>query len=885
MNNPIQHSLCGVTKSRMKKPMVRHCRGWLPSRSIVRFCGVMMIGLAASLTAKADETASSAAPQSKPLLTKLASQGKAKLPIVVASAASERTRAAAATLADYLGRISGVTFEITQGDGSSGIALGTASDFAAAPKPPQGWSDDVRRREDYLLRTHDAGIWMIGNTELAVEHAVWDLLYRLGYRQFFPGEHWEIVPRHTELAIAVDAFEQPDYHARRIWYGYGPWDYAAEPYRKWCAKNRAVNGIELRSGHAYDGIINRNKAVFAEHPEYLGLVGGERKSTKICIGNPAVRQLVIDDALEQLRKNPQLDSISVDPSDGLNWCECERCKALGSVTDRAVTLANAVAEAVNEQRPGTIVGMYAYSGHSPPPSIRVHPQVVISVATAFIQGGYTVEELMRGWQAQGATLGIREYYSVHTWDRDLPGRARGGNLQYIRTSLPQFHALGARYFSSESSDNWAPNGLGYYIASRILWDVDEANRVEELVDDFLTTAFGDAREPMVQFYQLLDTSKRPLLSDDLLGRMYRLLRQARAATSDLAVHQRIDDLLLYTRYVELFMEYSNATGEARQQALEALIRHTYRMRTTMMVHAKAVYRDVDARDRSVEIPEEARWQVPEGKNPWKDSRPFSREELAAIEKAGIANRQVREFEPVAFSRNLRPAAEALKLPEVPNGTPGTYLRGVRTYYTWLPGDGKQTVRVPLTAKAGMIYTNRGPAEITLQPFDGQLFPEDLTEDNPPEYLSRAEVPPDKAEHTVVLEGRSGLNLLRISDRAAGTVATWEDGLPMTIESSMDRPAALYTRWTLYFYVPRGTQFIGGFSDGEGRLLDPAGKLAHTFSREAGYFRIPVPEGQDGKLWKFDRSVGKRILMTVPPYLARNEKELLLPAEVIERDRK
>ncbi len=849
----------------------------------------VILWLAAGMTAAADEKPPAAKPNSAkpaagPPAVQLASQGKALLPIVLAPQADERTRAAATTLADYLGRISGARFTVQEGDGSTGIAIGTAAHFPAA-SPPDAWSDHPGDRENYLLASHQRGLRLIGRTPLAVEHAVWDLLYRLGYRQFFPGEHWEVVPERPELSVAVDVVEKPDYHSRRIWYGYGPWDYAQEPYRQWCAKNRAVSGIELRTGHAYDGIISRNREVFARHPEYLGLVGGERKSTKLCIGNPAVRQLVIDDALAQLRKNPELDSISVDPSDGLNWCECEACQALGSVTDRAVTLANAVAQAVQEQKPGTIVGMYAYSGHSPPPSIRVHPQVVISVATAFIHGGYTAEALMQGWQAQGATLGVREYYSVHTWDRDLPGRARGGNLEYIRTTLPRFHALGARYFSSESSDNWGPNGLGYYIASRILWDVDEAGRVDELVDDFLTKAFGDAREPMARFYQLLDTSRRPLLSDDLLGRMYRLLKEARAATGDIAVHRRIDDLLLYTRYVELFMEYSNARGDARQQALEALIRHAYRMRTTMMVHAKAVYRDVDARDRAVAIPEGATWQVPEDQNPWKDSRPFSGEELAAIEAAGIANRKVRDFEPAAFSRNLRPAAEALKLPEVSTGSTGGYLRGVRTYYTWLPGDAANMVRVPLTGKAGIIYNNRGPAELMLIPFDGQRFPEDLTEDNPAEYVSTAQVPPDKEEHVATLEGRSGLNLLQVSDRAAGTQVTWKEGLPMTLESSLERPAALYTRWTLYFYVPQGTPFIGGFSEGEGRLLDPAGQVAHTFDREAGYFRVAVPEGQDGKLWKFDRCAGKRILMTVPPYLARNEKELLLPEEVIKRDRK
>jgi hypothetical protein len=46
----------------------------------------------------------------------------------------------------------------------------------------------------------------------------------------------------------------------------------------------------------------------------------------------------------------------------------------------------------------------------------------------------------------------------------------------------------------------------------------------------------------------------------------------------------------------------------------------------------------------------------------------------------------------------------------------------------------------------------------------------------------------------------------------------------------------------------------------------------------------VPPGLDGRLWKFHQCAGERRLMTVPPYLARNERELLLPAEVVEKDR-
>ena len=53
----------------------------------------------------------------------------------------------------------------------------------------------------------------------------------------------------------------------------------------------------------------------------------------------------------------------------------------------------------------------AISKHSPPPTIRVHPNVIVSVATSFIQPGYTFEQLVEGWAAKGATLGIRDYYS------------------------------------------------------------------------------------------------------------------------------------------------------------------------------------------------------------------------------------------------------------------------------------------------------------------------------------------------------------------------------------------------------------------------------------------------------------------------------------------
>lgn len=800
----------------------------------------------------------------------LAGQQVAAFPIVTGESASDAVRTQAKTLASYFRRMTGATFEQTVGNGATGITVGVVSDFPILKLEKQLDAHDATRREEYVLQSHAEGLRIIGASELAVRHAVWDVLYRCGYRQFFPGPKWEVVPQHQKLTLAVDVLEKPSYHSRRIWYGFGAWDYAKEPYRDWCEKNRAVQGIELHTGHAYDGILSRNKQAFAEHPEYLGLVGGQRKSTKFCISNLGLRQLVVADALAQIAADPSKQSVSVDPSDGGGWCECESCAKLGSVTDRALTLANAVAEGLaTKYGDQKFVGMYAYNQHSPPPSIKAHPRVVVSVATSFITGGYSIDELLAGWSAKASMLGIREYYSVNTWDRDLPGAARGGKIDYLKQTLPHFHAKSARFLSAESSDNWGPNGLGYYLASRMLWDVREAERLDALQADFFEKCFGTAEAPMRKFYALLDGSHRQPMSDDLVGRMYRLIEEARTATSDKATRARLDDLTLYTRYCELWLDYSTARDAARQAAFETLIRHGYRMRTTMLIHSLALYRDLDGRDKSVVIPAEAKWNVPEPKNSWKSSEPFNSGELDAIRRNGIAARQLLDFEPKSFSTDLVPATP-LKLKSDKLGSMGLYSRQPRILYSWV-AQAPQTYA--LTVTAGTVYTNRGVTKL-------DLYPAAEAEGR---SIAHAEVPPTR--EPVAVELKSSLSgLQRLEVLAGGGARTdWPEDVPMTIESSFEHPGQFHGRWSLYFYVPRGTAVIGGFSEGEGTLRNPSGTVARKFDTKPGFFSVAVPTGDDGKLWKWEQCAGDKLLMTVPPYLARSASELLLPKEVVERD--
>jgi len=806
--------------------------------------------------------------------TKLSENGRALLPIVVSAQASEGEKAAAQVLSDYLKRISGADFKVetaaTLSATSPGIVLGTAARMT--PAISNFKLDDPTATEDYLLRSHTNGIALIGASELAVEHAVWDFLYRLGHRQFFPGEKWEVVPKAQNLSITVDSFEHPDYNSRLIWPGFGYLPENRERAAAWGARNRAVAGIRLSTGHAYGNIIRRNQAEFDKHPEYFTKPG----SGKFCVSEPGLQQLVIKDALEQLEKNPELQSISLDPTDGGGWesDSCRDAQVYQSVTDRVVTLANVVAQAIAEKYPDKFIGIYAYNEHSPPPTIPVHPRVIPSIATSFIRGGFTLEELFAGWSEKATHLGVREYYSVSTWDRDLPGRARGGNLDYLKRTITDFSNKKARFLSAEASDNWGPNGLGYYIAARLMWDTSEAANVEALTDDFLSKAFGSAKEPMGEFYRLIDGSNKPLLSSDLIGRMYGLLDKARQSTQDAAVHARLQDLVLYTRYVELYSAYTQASGPARQAAFEQVMRYIWRIRGTHMVHTLALWRDVASRDKAVKFPEGADYRTPEPKNPWKSSEPYSAQEIQTFVTEGIANNKLLDFASASYSTELVPTTPL----NLTGGKPGSFnmLRGNQHFYTWVDNT---PATLSFQATGGNIYRDRGEAKF-------ELFPAAEAE---MKSVALAEVAPDKTAHDVRLETSfPGMHRVTVSDGSAGTSITWPQGVPMVFESSLENsPNLAGGRWTMVFYVPKGTKVVGGYRSGQGTILDGSGKavLKLTDENDPGFWSVPVAPGQDGKLWTLSSVTGRVMLMTVPPYIARSGAELLLPKEVVEADSK
>lgn len=254
---------------------------------------------------------------------RLAHERKALLPIYVGSEASADLQELAAELAGYLSRISGGEFSVVSERPQQAIFLGTRAMFPEMLSEPEAIGL-ASARERYRIRTDQGSLIIVGETDRAVEDAVFDLLHELGYRQFFPTSAWEVVPHNPDLAIEIDRVSQPAFARRFIFIAVRrkpvelvqavdfPETEAA--FADWQRKNRAVSGYQLNSGHAYQEIIKRNSEVFAAHPEWLtnkdtwADSGSGLYAPKFMVDNDELRKVVQNDALAWLRAHPEADT-------------------------------------------------------------------------------------------------------------------------------------------------------------------------------------------------------------------------------------------------------------------------------------------------------------------------------------------------------------------------------------------------------------------------------------------------------------------------------------------------------------------------------------------------------------------------------------------------
>jgi len=829
----------------------------------------------------------------------LAANGEALAPIVISEKASDSVKIAAADLKKYLDQMTGANFKIETGDGAKGIVLGSKSEF---PTPALDDALEISNvfdgKEAYAIRTSTARILILGGTDLGASHGVYRLLEEMGCRWFFPNAtaNWEVIPSTPGLEFQRDVTDRPAFLYRGIWAGYGifgddhhPSATAAVPrsavgdFADWARRNVQGKSFVVQAGHNLSNVVGVNRAEFEAHPEYFALSGGKRTGgPQLELGNPRVREMIIEWVRDYFTKNPDADMFSVDPADGYGASESPETVAYaGNASDAQFKMANEVAQMLQKEFPGKMVGMYAYNWHSDPPPFDLEPNVYIQLTMGFNAGKLSLDQLFEQWPLKARNLGFYDYYSVWRWDADLWPGGRAGNKNYIIDKIRLFQKLNAQSkafatsISAESSNNWGPNGRGYYLASKLMWNPQLDP--EEVLQDFYDKAFGPASDEMKKFYDFQDNVP-PMRTLSVVGEVFRRFQAARiAAKGHPDVMKRLDDIGAYLHYYDLNARPS--ADAARTLEIQTLM---YRNRYSYMDHWEAFRQDNIREDYNPTAPK-----------PWKVDVPITHEEVENwINDAVKFYPDEKIPEQVKFSRevvpvNLSPENGGGETkdwvgPTNQAGSPTWVLYSIHgepiraSIYSYNVYGGEK-LSYELRDEKGAILAEGKPVGSTGKGTETEL---------------NVEVPGPGRYYLTYTDGSGSMYSLKIPA-----------GQPFAFDYATIASSTLYgSTPDLYFYVPKGAKTIEYFfmitdysNSGPHSVIAPDGSVQKTVGNGGSnsFISVPVPPGMDGQAWHFTSpsaeagggqfGLGRFHFFNCPDFLSVSSAQLLVPQELVEKD--
>ena len=259
-------------------------------------------------------------------------------------------------------------------------------------------------------------------------------------------------------------------------------------------------------GHTYPDACPTRK-YRESHPEYFALVKGKRKcdlpapgrsdNPSLCISNPEVEQLIIDELLR--RYDEGADVCQLGQEDGFKACECEKCRNFlhPDVSERMWLYHVGIAKKIEKLRPGKIVHIMSYGPtEAPPKTFKKFPSnVMIEICR------YTEGDLAR-WKGYEVPHGYTVY--VYFWGcYPLAGFTAKHTFGYYAEHARRFLAHDIRgVYRCGYGELHGMEGPGYYVFNRVL--MDPKADPDKLLTEYCERTFGPAAKPMRAFYAALD---------------------------------------------------------------------------------------------------------------------------------------------------------------------------------------------------------------------------------------------------------------------------------------------------------------------------------------------------------------------------------------------
>ncbi len=246
--------------------------------------------------------------------------------------------------------------------------------------------------------------------------------------------------------------------------------------------------------HTFNELVSP-EIYFQDHPEYYSMVNGERIPTQLCLTNPEVLQITIQNLRRKIAQNPNATYWSVSQNDNKNFCTCDKCKAIdereGSPSGSIINFVNQVAD----QFPDKMISTLAYEYGRKAPKTLV-PRENVNIMLCSIEA-YRHKPIEQDAESAGFVRDVEDWGKISkdiiVWDYVIQFNnliSPFPNLHVLQPNIAFFakHGVNAMFEQGNREVGGEFAALRAYMISKFLWNPNES--ADAVMNDFLNGYYG-----------------------------------------------------------------------------------------------------------------------------------------------------------------------------------------------------------------------------------------------------------------------------------------------------------------------------------------------------------------------------------------------------------
>jgi hypothetical protein len=430
----------------------------------------------------------------------LINQAKSDYKIVIPKDATPIEKQSSVVLQVYIKKISGCTLPIISQSGSTNTRQIIVGRTRLIDKNDY---EDLGV-DGFIIKRIGNSVILTGGVRKGVLYSVYSFLEDfLGCRMYTSTAIY--VPNKSSISLpaTIDRKESPTFAYRMT--------YFTDALNKDYCDFHKMNYFKENWGlwvHSFSTLVPPAK-YFKSHPEYYALVNGQRNADQLCLTNPAVVTVVIEQLEELIKQKPNEKYWSVSQNDNDNFCQCTNCKRLNaeqnSYNGSVLSFVNSVAKHFPRK---TITTLAYRNTETPPKTLKPSSNVLVMLCTAYDERRVPLKEQtnvgfyanFKSWAAITRELFI--------WDYIVP-------FAHALNPFPNYYTIqpNIQYFASRNVTQIFLNGIGdmhgefsemrCYLASRLMWNKNL--NVKATMQEFITGYYGEVGGAYIHRYiNLLD---------------------------------------------------------------------------------------------------------------------------------------------------------------------------------------------------------------------------------------------------------------------------------------------------------------------------------------------------------------------------------------------